>query len=164
MKSLKQYIIEHIEKIPIFEMVINRLKYMDRLENTIRQIMENWCLIKCCSLTNSNFDLRAHWYSELSAHLFNIYYDKIKNDNSFKIKQSATKQMYMEYDELDTDEDRVYSQVIGKFNKEKLFSDDIIRKSCELFCNDIEKICELISQKQSKDASLKLTQYIYEEI
>ena len=62
---INEKLMDLIENTKIFEMAISRSKYTDRLYNMVNQIIENWCLIRYCTLTNSNLDLRAHWCSEL---------------------------------------------------------------------------------------------------
>lgn len=90
---VNEKLMDLLENTKIFKMAISRAKYTDRLYNITNQIIENWCLIRYCSLTNSNLDLRSHWCSELAAHLFGIYYEKLKDDKSFNIKLNATKKL-----------------------------------------------------------------------
>lgn len=161
---INEKLMDLIENTKIFEMAISRSKYTDRLYNMVNQIIENWCLIRYCTLTNSNLDLRAHWCSELSSHLFSIYYEKLKDDKSFNIKLKATKKTYLEEAELDTWDEKIHNIIKRKFNKEQLNDNHIIDNVVKDFMSNIEYICELVATKHSKQSEKTLEKYIYEEI
>ena len=54
MKSIKEYILDVIQESYVFEMAYNRKEIKKRVEALINQIIENWCLIKYCSLYDKN--------------------------------------------------------------------------------------------------------------
>ena len=168
MMNLKRYIneilIESLRKTYIYEMAENRSKYQDILRNLQKQIIQNWCLIRYCSLTNSKLDLRSHWCSELKSYLVDIFYIKLKDDKSNKIKLKATKQQYLEYSELDSNINMIYHIIEDKFKKENLKNIITINMVCEDFASDIEKICELISKPPTNENFNELNNYIYNEI
>ena len=129
-----------------------------------KQIIQNWCLIRYCSLTNTKLDLRSHWCSELIGYLYNICEIKLKDDKSNKIKLKATKQQYLEYSELDTDRDRIWVSIKQKFDKENITDNRIIDLVIDDFMKNIEKICVLVSSKLTKSLLDEIDNYVYNEI
>ena len=43
------------------------------------KIIENWCLVKYCSLYDTNNINKNHWVNELTAHMYNILKRQLKN-------------------------------------------------------------------------------------
>ena len=65
MKSIKEYILNVIQESYIFEMAYDRKEIKKRVEALTNQIIENWCLIKYCSLydkNNTNICIYIHIY------------------------------------------------------------------------------------------------------
>ena len=145
-------------------MAENRSKYQDILRNLQKQIIQNWCLVRYCTITNTNMDLRSHWCSELIGYLYDICEIKLKDDKTYKIKLKATKQQYLEYSELDTDKDKIWIGIKQKFDKEHITDKNIIDRVIEDFMNDIENICEMISSKPTQTLLDNINKYVYNEI
>ena len=82
MKSIKEYILDVIQESYIFEMAYDRKELKKRVEALTNQIIENWCLIKYCTLYDNENRNKNHWKQELRAHLYNIYEMKIKGGNA----------------------------------------------------------------------------------
>ena len=57
---------------------INRSDYLDKVSSYFRQIVENWCLIRYCTLCEQSHNYKVpsrtkiHWMSELQATMSNI--------------------------------------------------------------------------------------------
>lgn len=161
---LKEKLIDCISDTYIVEMAINRSKYQDKLSLYKRQIIENWCLMRYCTLTNSKLELRAHWGTELKSYLNDLFYIDLKDDKSRYVKYKATRQQYIEYDELDVNVDYIYNLIKDKFRKEGLSDKTIIYQAASDFTEHISTICDLISVKPTGDNYKKLENYIFNEI
>ena len=72
MKSIKEYILDAIQESYIFEIAYDRTEIKKRVEGLINQIIENWCLVKYCTLYDNENRNKYHWKQELKAHLYNI--------------------------------------------------------------------------------------------
>ena len=55
-----------------FEKKINLFRLKERILNQVQQIIENWCLVSLCSLTNNDVNrCKEHWRNELGTALQN---------------------------------------------------------------------------------------------
>ena len=154
MFSLKEYILEAISNTQIFEMAYNRQQLIKRIEGLYKQIIENWVLVKYCTLTNRT-QLKEHWRNELDAHLMNIFDMIYKGDKQYTIS-------WVLIDKLElTTTDKIKNLTLVKFRKEHIdLSDKNYIKACNMFCEELYKIIQLISNKQTEENINKLSDYI----
>ena len=61
MNTLKEFLLESIQKTYVFEMAVSRKELKDKVDSLIYQIIENWCLVKHCTLYDSLNRNKNHW-------------------------------------------------------------------------------------------------------
>jgi hypothetical protein len=156
---IKDLIVEYFSNTSLFEMAYTREKYMLRLFNLKTQIIENWCLIHYCSLTNRT-ETKKHWGDELSAHIDNLRDMTIKTS-----KKRATEQEYLDNLELDNPI-KIKHIIKNKFKKENIdITTDVYEKVCDDFASyGIHEIIDIICMNYSDENDDYIDDYIYNKI
>ena len=155
MIKLVEYIAEKLTSTHIFEMAFSRKQYMDALHNLRLQLVENWALLRYCTLQKSNEEYcnlidvsqtRSHWETELRAHITNLY--KMKLDVN---KTRATCQELIEYSEFKII-DNIKEIIEFKFDVEGILNDDtkdIIDEIAKDFVEyGLDELIEIICKKK----------------
>ena len=155
MKSIKEYILNVIQESYIFEMAYDRKEIKKRVEGLINQIIENWCLIKYCSLYDNNNINKHHWKQELKAHLYNIYEMKLKGGN-VKTKYNLISEIIYDKKEITTSS-KISSIIRIKFRTENI---SIYNDICDLCIDNLNYIIELISNNENDDNTDKIYDYV----
>lgn len=155
MKSIKEYILNVIQESYIFEMAYDRKEIKKRVEGLINQIIENWCLIKYCSLYDNNNINKHHWKQELKAHLYNIYELKLKGGNA-KTKYNIISEIIYDKKEITTSS-KISSIIRIKFRTENI---SIYKDICDLCIDNLNYIIELISNNENDDNTDKIYDYV----
>ena len=158
--SFKEFIVEKLQKTNIFEMAYSRQKYMDILDGLKRQILENWILIRFCTLSGRT-ENKEHWKDELDAHIINLYDMTLKVNN----KKNASKEVLIDMAEYDN-EDRIIKTIYGKCKKEQIdIKDENIIQACKDWVKyGIHEIIDIISMNITNDNYDYIEEYIYEKI
>lgn len=60
MNKLVEYLIKQLSKTKIFEMTYSREQYIDNIDDIADQIVENWCLIRYCTLYDKDNKNKVH--------------------------------------------------------------------------------------------------------
>lgn len=155
MKSIKECILNVIQESYIFEMAYDRKEIKKHVEALTNQIIENWCLIKYCTLYDSNNRNKYHWKQELKAHLYTIYEMKIKGGNA-KTKYNLISEIIYDKKEITTSS-KISSIIRIKFRKENIVIDNDI---CDLCIENLNNIIELISNNENDDNTDKIYDYV----
>ena len=155
MKSIKEYILNVIQESYIFEMAYDRKEIKKRVEALTNQIIENWCLIKYCSLYDKTNTNKYHWKQELKTHLYNIYEMKIKGGNA-KTKYNLISEIIYDKKEITTSS-KISSIIRIKFRKENVIIHNDICDSC---IENLNYIIELISNNENDDNTDKIFDYV----
>ena len=155
MKSIKEYILNVIQESYIFEMAYDRKEIKKRVEGLINQIIENWCLVKYCSLYDNNNINKHHWKQELKAHLYNIYEMKLKGGNA-KTKYNLISEIIYDKKEIKTSS-KISSIIRIKFRTENI---NIYKDICDLCIDNLKYIIELISNNENDDNTDKIYDYV----
>lgn len=143
-KVCSSIIREELQKYLITEMVHTLKEYKEKTDNLIPQIVENWCLVRYCTLSDDKQELKDHWRKELIAHLTNVAQMKLKNGNSPTVKQNALYFLWNRRD-IDTDENVISMMISTKFEKEGLpTSGPIFAQVVEDFKNSTKDIIDAI--------------------
>ena len=148
MKSIKEYILDAIQESYIFEMAYDRKEIKKRVEGLINQIIENWCLIKYCTLYDNENKNKYHWKQELMAHLYNIYEMKLKGGNA-KTKNNLISEI--------TTSSKISSIIRIKFRNENI---PIQKDICDLCIENLNYIIELVSNDENDDNTDKIYDYV----
>lgn len=141
MKTLKNILKEDL----ILEMSIPKKSFKDKIENLSQQILENWCLVRFCKLTNRT-TLKTHWSYEFRNHILSLMRYKIKQNNDYENRLKVVKEVWDEL-EYNTDTNVINMTVNNKFRKE-----DIDTKSQEYYqvledcMNESNTIIDLIAK------------------
>ena len=106
MINLKHLLVEALCKTELFEMAYNRSKYQDSVIDLTNQIVENWCLIRYCSLYDKNNLNKNHWKTELRAYILKLNSMLVKVD-----KKRATQEVLIKWEGLD-----IYTNVLRKIS------------------------------------------------
>ena len=155
MIKLVEYIAEKLTSTRIFEMAFQRRVYMKTLFDLRLQLVENWALIRYCTLQKSNEEYhnlidvsqtRNHWEKELRAHISNLYNMKLDVD-----KTRATEQELIEYSEF-KNIDNIKEIIEFKFDVEGILNDDakdIIDEIAKDFVEyGLDELIEIICKKK----------------
>ena len=108
----------------LLEYLIHRNKFVELCWSLSQQILENWCLIRYCTLTNRN-ETKEHWKNELLAYLHRIDINGIKANNSPKNRIKAIKEGFDMADLFDINS-KIYKSVYRKFKIEGINDNGII--------------------------------------
>ena len=121
----------------LFQMVLNRKIYKDKIDDMFPELIINWCLVHYCTLTGQ-IDSKKHWCDKLYYDVRIVVTSSLnKNDSvKFKILSEIWEErdlddswridlmidLEFEKENISTDTDE-YSQVINDFiqEKDKLF-------------------------------------------
>ena len=155
MKSIKEYLLNVIQESYIFEMAYDRKEIKKRVEGLINQIIENWCLVKYCSLYDNNNINKHHWKQELKAHLYNIYEMPLKGGNA-KTKYNLISEIIYDKKEITTSS-KISSIIRIKFRTENI---SIYKDICDLCIDNLKYIIELISNNENDDNTDKIYDYV----
>lgn len=152
MKKLTEYIVEKLSETSLFEMAYQRKEYMNKLFDLRLQLVENWALLRYCTLqcTDEQFNnlpdvsqTRNHWEKELKAHINNLNMMNLNVD-----KTRATYQELIEKAELNNTE-KIISIIEFKFDVEGILNEDIIKIIAEDFVEyGLEELIEIICKKK----------------
>ena len=155
MIKLIEYIAEKLTNTRIFEIAFQRRVYMKTLFDLRLQLVENWALIRYCTLQKSNEEYhnfidvsqtRNHWEKELRAHIYNLYNMKLDVD-----KTRATEQELIEYSEF-KNIDNIKEIIEFKFDVEGILYDDdkdIIDEIAKDFVEyGLDELIEIICKKK----------------
>ena len=155
MIKLVEYIAEKLTSTRIFEIAFQRRVYMKTLFDLRLQLVENWALIRYCTLQKSNEEYnnlidvsqtRNHWEKELRAHISNLYSMKLDAD-----KTQATEQELIEYSEF-KNIDNIKEIIEFKFDVEGILNDDdkdIIDEIAKDFVEyGLDELIEIICKKK----------------
>lgn len=155
MIKLVECIVEKLSKTRLFEMAFQRRVYMKTLFDLRLQLVENWALIRYCTLQESNEEYhnlidvsqtRNHWEKELRAHISNLYNMKLDVD-----KTQATEQELIEYSEF-KNIDNIKEIIEFKFDVEGILNDaakDIIDEIAKDFVEyGLDELIEIICKKK----------------
>lgn len=156
MNKLTEYLIEQLSKTHIFEMAYSREQYIDNIDDIADQIVENWCLIRYCTLYDKDNKNKAHWKQELKSYCKKLLRSVVKV-NKLKATQDAMIEM------LELDNQKIVEVTIAdKFEKENF---EIKQDICKDFSEyGLQKIIYLVSKKFSNTSYQELYRYIDEDI
>lgn len=155
MIKLVECIVEKLSKTRLFEMAFQRRVYMKTLFDLRLQLVENWALIRYCTLQESNEEYhnlidvsqtRNNWEKELRAHISNLYNMKLDVD-----KTQSTEQELIEYSEF-KNIDNIKEIIEFKFDVEGILNDaakDIIDEIAKYFVEyGLDELIEIICKKK----------------
>lgn len=150
MTRLVEYIVKNLERSYIFEMAYERREYMNKLFELRLQLVENWALIRYCSLYDNENLNKNHWKKELFAHISNLNKMKLKVD-----KTRATEQELINKAEFNNVEN-IIKIIEFKFEIEDLTNDEIIRTIAEDFTEyGLNELITIISNNNLTATELK---------
>lgn len=142
---------EELQKYVITEMAMSLKDYKNRVESLMQQILENWCLVRYCTLTNDKQEMKNHWKMELRAHINNIASIKLKNGNSPTAKQNALYSLWNMYD-WDTDESCISRRLYVKFEEEEISTNNtIFAQIVTDFKNETKNIIKILTSNSNLD-------------
>ena len=155
MTTIKEYILEKLQNTLVFEMAYSRKELKNSFDCILDQIIENWCLVKYCSLYDVQNINRNHWVNELTAHMYNILKRQLKNggeDAKLQLLKSVTYEQ-KEY----TTSVAIKGCIRLKFKKENIQIHDEVCSAC---IEDLETILNLISKKDTDENYENIDTYI----
>lgn len=155
MNALKEFLLESIQKTYIFEMAVSRKELKDKVDNLIYQIIEDWCLVKYCTLYDNININKNHWQKELRAHILNIYNRQLKGgDNSAKFK--LIEDVIIDKLEITT-ANKINRIIKAKFRDENL---NITSELCNCCIEELYTIMQLMSNKDNTENFEKIFDYV----
>ena len=155
MTTIKEYILEKLQNTLVFEMSYSRKELKNSFDCILDQIIENWCLVKYCSLYDTSNINRNYWTNELTAHMYNILKRQLKNggeDAKLQLLKSVA------YDQKEyTTAIAIKKCIRLKFKKENI---QITDELCSACIEDLETILELISKRDIEENYENIDTYI----
>ena len=155
MLNIKEYILEKLQNTLVFEMAYSRKELKNSFDGILDQIIENWCLVKYCSLYDSNNINKNHWVNELTVRMYNILKRQLKNGGEDAKLQLLKSVAYKQ---------KEYTTAISikrcirlKFKKENI---QIHNEICSACIEDLETILNLISKKDTDENYQNIDTYI----
>lgn len=133
----------------LLEYAIPRSKFVDNTSNLVYQIIENWCLIRYCTLALQEQN-KEHWATELRAHISNIGRDTIKGNDSYDSRIKAISEGFDSKDAFNGPE-RIMQIVKGKFKAEKITDTELIRQVILDCSSAIKEIVHHIANYPNED-------------
>ena len=155
MLNIKEYILEKLQNTLVFEMTYSRKELKNSFDGILDQIIENWCLVKYCSLYDTNNINRNHWTNELTAHMYNILKRQLKNGGE-DAKLQLLKLVTYEQKEYTTSA-AIKRCIRLKFKKGNI---QIYDEVCSACIEDLETILNLISKKDTDENYQNIDTYI----
>ena len=153
--NIKEYILEKLQNTLVFEMAYSRKELKTIFDGILDQIIENWCLVKYCSLYDPTNINKNHWANELTAHMYNILRRQLKN-GSEDAKLHLLK--YITYDQKEyTTALAIKNCIRLKFKKENI---QIPNGVCSACIEDLETILNLISKRDTEENYENIDTYI----
>lgn len=137
MNRLQEMLITALSSTKLFEMAMDRAEMKNKIDALLPQIIENWCLVKYCHLTNNKQDLVNHWSHELYVHILRVARFELKKSSTV-VKLKLVKELFNVYD-FDTKPDLCTDWASGKFADEKL-PDTYDKQIGESFVKNINKL------------------------
>ena len=81
----------------VLEMSIPRKSYKNHINNLVPQLLENWCLVRHCTLSN-NTRYKKHWQDELIGHFITISRLSIKGNDSVVTRKKVLEEIWSDND------------------------------------------------------------------
>ena len=153
--NIKEYILEKIQNTLVFEMTYSRKELKTSFDSILDQIIENWCLVKYCSLYDRNNINKKHWANELTAHMYNILKRQLKNGGE-DAKLQLLKSVTYEQKEYATSV-AIKNCIRLKFKQENIQIPDVVCSAC---IDDLETILSLISKRDTEENYENIDRYI----
>jgi hypothetical protein len=135
-------------------MALPRKTYKERIRGLSCQLLENWCLVRYCSLIGQEV-YKKHWADELRGHMLSMSRLSIKGNDSVETRQKV-------FEEVWADDDYDNPQLLTMVVANKFISEGIDVKSkpvtqCIMDCiNAKSNIIKVILLRDIE----KITQYV----
>lgn len=143
---VKKAVEKHVSM--LMEYAIPRSKFIDNVWHLARQIIENWCLVHYCTLTNRTMT-KEHWAKELRTHMTNIALTPIKGNNSADARKKAIKEGFNVM-ELFNGTEVINNVIFQKFTDENIdVSSKEYAQTVEDCFAELDKIIEVIASYTS---------------
>lgn len=125
------------------------------IHDELQQILQNWCLVRYSTLCGENNN-RERWEAELLTHIVSVASNKIKQNNSYKNRYKATREVWVKK-ECDRDINVVHLLVFPIFIAEGIdYNNTYYKQSIENCMNASAEIIRIIAE--ANEDSIK--QYI----
>lgn len=129
----------------VLEYALERGVYKFRLENELPQIIENWCLVHFCTLTNRD-ETKIHWKGELRGHFLNATNLNLTKNNKEDKRRKVLDEIWNDYDyNLSV---TISTAIANKFIKENInIKSDVFKQVVDDFIQSSEEIKNVILSK-----------------
>lgn len=158
MKSLYEYGLELMSRMPINEMAYERKQLLDWMLFHVTLIYQNWCLVRYCSVFDPQNQNKKHWSGELQALIVEYAEMRTKLD-----KRKITKTGFIDQPES-YDYIQIFAAIEQKFEKEHI---DLVRTEyvAKDMTKHLDEIVDLLSIKKLTYQDLsKIKDYCYNKI
>jgi hypothetical protein len=161
MKTIKQFIAEHLINTEIFEMARSLDDYKNLIKSQIEPIISHVILIMKAREENSD-EFVTHWKKEIRGFLSNFIGTKLKTKNNYESRRKHIENiLYNEY-ELNTDEDEIFGIIRRKlFNEGYDLEDNKIHDTfLQIVQNFQNEYLDEIVDIMASDSTSKIQQFI----
>ncbi len=154
MHRLTEYIVELLSKTKLFEMALARADYLFTVRLVAGQIVENWCLVRYCTLFDPDNINKNNWKTELEAPCYKLFQVVTKHNKKRLLETGLIKELELNNESVLT------KYIIRKFKKERIA--DELRMS--VVKHDFAEALPHIIYLLSEDDYNELYRYIDEDI
>lgn len=144
-KIIRETIFEIAHKPVVCEMSLTRSTYKERVRPLLNQILENWCLVRYCTIVGQT-KYKKHWSDELFGYIITISCWKLKKNDKIEIREKVLREIWDEEDF--TDAQCLRMAISRKFINEKIDinSDNVLK--CITDCiKDTNNLIQVILQR-----------------
>lgn len=152
---IKETLTQVLQEKPLLtEMAIPRKNYKERIRGLSCQLLENWCLVRYCSLIEQE-QYKKHWSDELRGYMLSMSRLSMKGNDSIQARQKVFEEVWTEEDH---DNPQLLTMTIAnKFIKEGIDVNSETVVNCIMDC--ISAKSTIIEVILSRDID-KITKYV----
>lgn len=161
MRTIKQFIAEHLINTEIFEMARSLDDYKNLIKSQIEPLISHVILVMKSREENSE-EFVTHWKKEIRGFLSNFIGIKLKTKNTYESRRKHIENiLYNEY-ELNTDEDEIFGIIRRKlFNEGYDLEDDKIHDDfLQIVQNFQNEYLDEIVDIMASDSTFKIQQFV----
>lgn len=164
LRTLKMMLAEKLYGTSLFEMAYNIKQIRSWITSgNLSQIVQNWCLVRYCSLYDKKSIYKNGWSKELYAKMRDLQKMYFKGDKHYVIEQCLIK-------EAEINKPRaVEDHLLDKWLDEHLPTDEKLTRVINDFIKELPILINYLSvnmssEKSTKDSITELKNYCYNKI
>ena len=144
MRTLKEFILDTIENMSIFEMAKSRSDLKRDIDGLAETLFQHWCLVRYCTLYDLGNETKEHWLKEVRSYILKT---RSVRTTGFD-KTRLLKEWYITKLELNDRQQLLDDWFDEKFLEENIeVSDEEKDKIIDDWTKQVNKLCEAMGGK-----------------